>query len=65
MARKAKHVPEDQPVERIVSLPGWLYNLLVDRAERERRGVKYQIEVDFERLAREHLLPAGQERESI
>lgn len=53
MARKPEKVQDDAPVERIVSIPGWVYNLMIDRALEQKRGVKYQIEYELERWGKQ------------
>ena len=53
MPRVADKVRDDGSVERLVSMPGWVYNMFIDRAAKERRPVKYQIEHDLEKLAEE------------
>jgi hypothetical protein len=60
MPRKpADKVQADQHVERLISMPGWVYNLFIERATRERRPVKYQIELELERLAEQHAQQAA------
>ena len=44
MAKIARKVAEDKTVSRVIEIPGWVYNLLIDLADLERRNVKGQIE---------------------
>ena len=60
MARVAKRVQDDVTVSRVIDIPGWVYNLLITRAAKERRGVKGQIEQELERWG-ERILTADDE----
>jgi hypothetical protein len=56
MGRVAGKVDESASVERLVKMPGWVYNLFIERATKERRLVKNQIEMELERLAEKYAL---------
>lgn len=43
---------DDETVERLVPIPGWVYNLMTERAIAEKRTTKYQIAHELEQLAR-------------
>jgi hypothetical protein len=45
-------VPDDEFVERLVRMPGWVYNLMAARATAQQRTTKYQIAHELEWLAR-------------
>ena len=62
MARKAVKVPDNVAIERTVWVPGWGYNFLVERAERQPwRQVKSELSVLLERVLREEMLKEGKE----
>lgn len=42
---------DDEVVERLVPIPGWVYNLMTARAAAQKRTTKYQISFELERLA--------------
>ena len=44
-------VPDDETIERLVPIKGWVYNLMVARGEAQKRHAKYQISYELERLA--------------
>jgi hypothetical protein len=56
MARTPKRVNDATPVNRVIEIPGWVYNLLIDRAHKERRPVKSQIEIELERWGERQLV---------
>lgn len=49
MARTPRRVDDAAIVNRVIEIPGWVYNLFIDRAMKERRDVKSQIETELER----------------
>jgi hypothetical protein len=46
-----KATADDEIVERLVPMPGWVYNLMAGRAAAQKRTTKYQISYELERLA--------------
>lgn len=42
---------DDEMVERLIPIPGWVYNLMTARGLAQRRTTKYQIAFELERLA--------------
>lgn len=52
MPRKVQVVPDDAVVERLVPIPGWVYNLMSSRGKAQQRTTKYQIAFELERLAK-------------
>lgn len=50
--RPYKAPADDAVVERLVPIPGWVYNLMTARATAQKRTTKYQIAFELERLAR-------------
>ena len=47
-----KATGDDEVIERLVPMPGWVYNLMASRAAAQKRTTKYQISFELERLAR-------------
>ena len=43
---------DDEVVDRLVPIPGWVYKLMARRAAAQRRTTRYQIAFELERLAR-------------
>lgn len=52
MARTPKRVEDSATVERIIPIPGWLYNLMIDIADEQHRDVKSQVVYELEQVAR-------------
>lgn len=52
LRRPYKETADDEIVERLVPMPGWVYNLMTARATAQKRTTKYQIAFELERLAR-------------
>lgn len=42
---------DDETIERLIPLPGWVYNLMTARGQAQKRTTKYQIAFEIERLA--------------
>jgi hypothetical protein len=62
MAKKAVKVPDNVAIERTVWVPGWGYNFLVERAERQPwRLVKAELSALLERALREEMKAEGKE----
>ena len=62
MAKKAVLVEPDKPIERTIWVPGWAYNFLVERAERQPwRNVKADLSAIIERAIREEMIAEGKE----
>jgi len=62
MAKKAVKVDDDTPIERTVWVPGWAYNFLVERAERQPwRNVKGDLSELLEQALREAMKAEGKE----
>ncbi len=62
MAKKAVKVSDDDSIERTVWIPGWAYNFLVERAERQPwRNVKSDLSRLLERALREEMEAEGKE----
>lgn len=53
MAKPPKKVEPESTVKRTVPMPGWVYNVMIDAAQRDRRDVNAQIAVLLERIAAE------------
>lgn len=65
MARKAIKVDGDTAIERSVWVPGWGYNFLVERAERQPwRNVKAELSHLLERALREEMKAEGRAPDS-
>ena len=63
MARKPEKVPDNVAIERTVYIPGWGYNFLVERAEKQPwRNVKAEMSRLLERAIREEM--TAEEKES-
>jgi hypothetical protein len=43
---------DDETVDRLVPIPGWVYKLMARRAAAQQRTTRYQIAFELERLAR-------------
>jgi hypothetical protein len=54
MTRAAIKVDEAGSINRQITIPGWVYNLFIEKANREKRPVKNQIELELEQLAEQH-----------
>jgi hypothetical protein len=52
MARTPKKVEDGARVDRVIPIPGWVYNELIDVAEGQHRDVKSQIVFELEQVAR-------------
>lgn len=62
MAKKAEKVPDNLSIERTVYIPGWGYNFLVERADRQPwRNVKAEMSQLLERAIREEMKAEGKE----
>ena len=62
MAKKAEKVPDNVTIERTVWVPGWGYNFLVERAEKQPwRNVKGDLSQLLERAIREEMKAEGKE----
>lgn len=44
---------DDEVVDRLVPIPGWVYKLMARRAAAQQRTTRYQIAFELERLARQ------------
>ena len=51
MARHPRRVDDQDVVERVIQIPGWIYNLMIDLAAEQRRDVKSQVVFELERSA--------------
>jgi len=47
-----KEPADDEVVERLIPIPGWVYKKMIARAKAQQRTTKYQIAFELERLAR-------------
>lgn len=47
-----KEPADDEVVERLIPIPGWVYKKMIARAKAQQRTTKYQIAHELERLAR-------------
>jgi hypothetical protein len=54
MARKPKKAEGDSPVDRVIPIPAWVYNLMIDVAGEQRRDVRSQIVFELEQVARKY-----------
>ena len=62
MAKKAEKVPDNLTIERTVWVPGWGYNFLVERAEKQPwRNVKAELSQLLERALRAEMAAEGKE----
>lgn len=62
MAKKAEKVPDNVSIERTVYIPGWGYNFLVERADRQPwRNVKADLSQLLERAIRDEMKAEGKE----
>ncbi len=62
MAKKAEKVAPDSAIERTVWVPGWAYNYLVERTERQPwRNIKSDLSAILERAIREEMIAEGKE----
>lgn len=52
MARLPKPVDDSAVVERVIPIPGWVYNLMIDLAAEQHRDVKSQVVFELEQIAR-------------
>ena len=46
-----KEPADDEIVERLIPIPGWVYKMMIARAKAQKRTTKYQIAFELERLA--------------
>jgi hypothetical protein len=61
MAKKPTKVDKAKNVERTVYIPGWAYNFVIDRAQRERRDVKAELSLMLERAIVAEMAAEGKE----
>ncbi len=54
MARIPKQVEDTAIVDRVVPIPGWVYNLMIELATEQHRDVKSQIVAELEQVARKY-----------
>lgn len=47
-----KRPADDDVVERLIPVKGWVYNLMTDRALAQGRTTKYQLSIEIEALAK-------------
>lgn len=47
-----KEPKDDEIVERLIPIPGWVYKKMIARAKAQQRSTKYQIAFELERVAR-------------
>jgi hypothetical protein len=47
-----KRPADDEVVERLIPVKGWVYNLMTDRAVAQGRTTKYQLSIEIEGLAK-------------
>ena len=52
MARLPKPVEDSAVVERVIPIPGWVYNLMIDLAAEQHRDVKSQVVFELEQVSR-------------
>lgn len=52
MARIPKKVEDAATVERVIPIPGWVYNLMIEIADEQHRDVKSQVVFELEQVAR-------------
>jgi hypothetical protein len=52
MARIPKKVEDNAIVERVIPIPGWVYNLMIELADEQHRDVKSQVVYELEQTAR-------------
>lgn len=52
MARSPKSVDDNAKVERVIPIPGWVYNLMIELATEQHRDVKSQVVFELEQAAR-------------
>lgn len=53
MARVPQKVDEKTTIKRSIPMAGWVYNIMIDEAKREKRDVNAQIALVIERVALE------------
>lgn len=60
MPRKPYKEPpaDDEIVERLIPLKGWVYKMMIARGEAQKRNAKHQISFELERVA-EKMKAAG------
>jgi len=51
MARHPRRVDDQAVVERVIQIPGWIYNLMIDLAAEQHRNVQSQVVFELERSA--------------
>jgi len=51
MARHPRRVDDQDVVERVIQIPGWIYNLMIDLAAEQHRNVQSQVVFELERSA--------------
>lgn len=47
-----KRPADDDVIERLIPVKGWVYNLMTDRAVAQGRTTKYQLSIEIEALAK-------------
>jgi len=52
MARIPKPVADNATVERVIPIPGWVYNLMIELAAEQHRDVKSHVVFELEQVAR-------------
>jgi len=52
MARSPKRAADNATVDRVISIPGWVYNLMIELAGEQHRDVKSQVVYELEQSAR-------------
>jgi hypothetical protein len=61
MAKKPAKVDKSATIERTVFVPGWGYNYVIERAQRERRTAKDELSLILERALRAEMAAEGKE----
>jgi hypothetical protein len=51
MPRKPAHMNDEEEIQRLIPIKGWVYNLFADRGKRQKRSTKHQIAFELEQLA--------------
>jgi hypothetical protein len=47
-----KRPADDEVVERLIPMKGWVYNLMTERGAAQQRTTKYQVSAELEQLAK-------------
>lgn len=50
--RPYKRPADDEVIERLIPMKGWVYNLMTDRGAAQNRTTKYQVSTEIEALAK-------------